>query len=82
MATLEIKLSERLARDARKAGLLSARAIQALLREAIRKRAAQAFLTVAERVEAAGIAPMSEQEIQREVNAVRKAKRQPRARRR
>ena len=53
-----------------------------LLRDAIRKRAAQAFLAVAERVEAAGIPPMSEEEIQREVNAVRKAKRQARARRR
>ena len=34
-----------------------------LLRDAIRKRAAQAFLAVAERVEAAGIPPMSEEEI-------------------
>ena len=82
MTTLEVKLSERLARDARKAGLLSAKAIEELLREAIRKRAAQAFLAGAERVEAAGIPPMSEEEIQREVNVVRKAKRQARARRR
>ncbi len=82
MTTLEVKLPERLARDARKAGLLSAKAIEELLREAIRKRAAQAFLAVAERVEAAGIPPMSEEEIQIEVNAVRKAKRQARARRR
>ena len=68
------------------AGILSSlpknRGIEGLLREAIRKRAAQAFLAVAERVEAAGIPPMSEEEIQREVNAVRKAKRQARARRR
>jgi len=82
MTTLEVKLSERLARDARKAGLLSAKVIEELLRDAIRKRAAQAFLAVAERVEAAGIPPMSEEEIQIEVNAVRKAKRQARARRR
>lgn len=82
MTTLEVKLSDRLARDARKAGLLSAKAIEKLLREAIRKRAAQAFLAVAERVAVAKIPPMSEEEIQLEVNAVRKAKRQARARRR
>ena len=82
MTTLEVKLSERLARAARQAGLLSAKVIEEGRADAIRKRAAQAFLAVAERVEAAGIPPMSEEEIQIEVNAVRKAKRQARARRR
>lgn len=82
MATLELRLPDQLARDARKAGLLSAKAIEDLLREAIRKRAAREFLAVADRVAAARIPPMSEQEIQAEVNAVRKAKRRARARRR
>lgn len=82
MATLELELPDQLARDARKAGLLSAKAIEDLLREAIRKRAAQEFLAVADRVAAAKIPPMSEEEIQAEVNAVRKAKRRARARRR
>ena len=81
MATLELKLPDQLARDARKAGLLSAKAIEELLREAIRKRAAQEFLAVADRVAAATIPPMSEEEIQAEVNAVRKARRRARARR-
>lgn len=82
MATLELELPDQLARDARKAGLLSAKAIEDLLREAIRKRAAQEFLAVADRVAAAKIPPMSEEEIQAEVNAVRKAKHRARARRR
>ena len=87
MTTVEVKLTERLARDARKAGLLSTEAIERLLREAIRKRAAQAFLAVSGRVAAAGVAPMSEAEIQTEVNAVRKERgerspRKARARRR
>lgn len=82
MATLELELPDQLARDARKAGLLSAKAIEDLLREAIRKRAAREFLAVAHRVAAARIPPMSEEEIQVEVNAVRKAKRRARARRR
>ena len=87
MTTVEVKLTERLARDARKAGLLSTEAIERLLREAIRKRAAQAFLAVSGRVAAAGVAPMSDAEIQAEVNAVRKERgerspRKARARRR
>ena len=43
---------------------------------------AQEFLAVAERVAAAKIPPMSMEEIQAEVNAVRKAERHARARRR
>ena len=87
MTTVEVKLTERLARDARKAGLLTTEAIEGLLREAIRKRAAQAFLAVSGRVAAAGVVPMSEAEIQAEVNAVRKERgerspRKARARRR
>jgi len=79
MTELRVTLPERLARDARKAGLLSAKAIRALLRQAMRRKAAaQAFLENAERVAAAGVPALSEDEIQAEINAVRKAKRQPR----
>jgi hypothetical protein len=77
MTTLEIKLllPEPLAREAKKAGLLNAPAIESLLREAMRKRALDRFLQTAERVAAAGVPPMNEEEIQAEVNAVRKARR-------
>jgi len=75
MTTLEIKLSlpDRFAKQAKKAGLLNATAIEALLREAMRKRALDRFLQTADRVAAAEIPPMSEEEIQAEVDAVRRA---------
>jgi hypothetical protein len=79
MTELKVTLPDRLAREAREAGLLSPKAIQRLLREAMRRRAAsREFLSVADRVAAAGIAPMSEEEIQAEIDAVRKARRRRR----
>lgn len=69
-------LPDRLAREAREAGLLSPRAIQQLLRAAMRRRAAaREFLSVAGRIAAAGVPSMSQQEIQAEVDAVRKVRR-------
>lgn len=76
MTELKVRLPDRLAREAREAGLLSPRAIQRLLREAMRRRAAaREFLSVADRVAAAGVPPMNAEEIQAEVDAVRKARR-------
>lgn len=82
MTELKVTLPDSLARDARKAGLLTPEAIGELLRDAIRRRAARAFLSNAQRVAEAKIPPMSEEEIQAEIDAVRKARRQARARRR
>jgi hypothetical protein len=76
MTELKVTLPDRLAREAREAGLLSPKAIKTLLREAMRRRAAaRAFLAVADRVAAAGVPPMTEEEIQAEIDAVRKARR-------
>jgi hypothetical protein len=77
MTTLEMKLtlSERLAKDAQAAGLLTPKAIEKLLREAVRRQALRQFLSVSDQVAAANIPPMSLDEIQDEVTAVRKAKR-------
>ena len=75
MTELKVTLPDRLAREARKAGLLSTKAIQELLREAMRRRAARAFLVNAERVAAAGVPPMTGDEIQAEIDAVRRARR-------
>ncbi len=75
MTELKVTLPDRLAREAREAGLLSPKAIQRLLREAMRRRAAaREFLSIADRVAAAGVPPMSEEEIQIEVDAARKAR--------
>ena len=81
MTELKVTLPDRLARDARKAGLLSTRAIKELLREAMRRRAARTFLENAEHVTAAGVPPMTEEEIQTEIDAVRRARRRAATRR-
>ena len=77
MTTLEVKLDlpEGLVREAKKAGLLNAQSIEALLRNAMRQQALGRFLQVSERVAAAGIPPMSEEDIQTEIDAVRRARR-------
>jgi hypothetical protein len=74
MTEFKVTLPDRLAREAREAGLLSPKAIQRLLREAMRRRAAaREFLSVADQVAAAGVLPMNEEQIQAEVDAARKA---------
>lgn len=77
MTTLEVKLAlpQRLVRRARKAGLLNAQTIEVLLCEAMRRRALRRFLQVSGRVAAARVPPLSEETIQAEVDAVRKARR-------
>lgn len=82
MTELKLTLPDALARKAREAGLLTAKAIEAMLRDAMRRKAAHAFLANAERVAAAGITPLSEADIQKEIDAVRKARRPRRANRR
>lgn len=76
MTTLQIELPDNTALAARAAGLLTSQALDRLLTQALRQReAADLLLSVAERVAAAGIAPMSMQEINAEVKATRAADR-------
>lgn len=76
MTTLQIELPDATAQAARAAGLLTPQALDRLLNEALRKReAANALLSIAERVKAAGIGPMSMQEINAEVKATSRASR-------
>jgi hypothetical protein len=77
MTTLELKLNlpDRLAREAQAAGLLTPEALSDLLKDAMRRRAAQALLSGAERASKAGSKPLSMDEIQSEVNAVRQTRR-------
>ena len=76
MTTLEVKLnlSDRLAREAQAAGLLTPQALAQLLKDAMRKQAARALLDGAARATKAGSKPMSMDEIQAEVSAVRRAR--------
>ncbi len=77
MTTIQIELPEATAQAARDAGLLTTQALERLLVDALRRRqAADALLSIADRVAAAGIAPMSMQEINAEVKTARAEHRQ------
>ncbi len=76
MTTLELKLNlpDRLAREAQAAGLLTPEALSDLLKDAMRRRAAQVLLAGAARASASGSKPLPMAEIQAEVKAVRQAR--------
>ena len=81
MTKIQIELPDATAKAAREAGLLTPRALERLLSEALRRRrAADSLVRIADRVAKAGIAPMSMREINAEVKAAR-AGRQRRPRR-
>jgi len=75
MMEITLNLPDELARRAQSEGLLSAQAVQRMLEDTMRRSAGQRLLDVAERIHAAGIAPMSEEEINDEVRAYRSDKR-------
>ena len=75
MTELLVNLPDELAQRAKSAGLLSDSAIQRLLEEAMRREAARKLMQVAERIHAAGIEPMSDDEVVAEVKAVRAGQR-------
>ena len=77
MTTIQIELPDATAQAAREAGLLTAPAMERLLNDALRRQqAADALLSIAGRVAAAGIPPMSMEEINAEVKAAREERRQ------
>lgn len=80
MTTWEVKLNlpDSLAQEAQKAGLLTPDAIERLLREAVRRSAVDELFGVMDRLADANTPPMTMEEIQAEVDAVR-AKRRTRA---
>ncbi len=75
MTELMVTLPDDLAQRARNAGLLSDSAIQRLLEDAMRREAGRKLLSIAERIQATGIPPMSDEEIVAEVKAVRAERR-------
>jgi len=72
---LKVELPDRLARDAARMGLLSPDSLQTLLREAVRRRRVAQLTLARQRVAEAGIEPMSLDEIQTEVDALRAQRR-------
>ena len=77
MTTLEVKLKlpDNLASRAQAAGLLNSEAIGKLLADALRSNAFDEFLSTAEPVEAAGVAPLSPEEIEAEIKVYRAERR-------
>lgn len=74
MTTIQIELPEATAQAARAAGLLTPQALDRLLTEALKRQAAaDSLLAIADRVAAAGIPPMSMEEIHAELKAARAA---------
>lgn len=73
---LRVDLPDGLANEAKAAGLLTPEAIERLLREAVRRKGVDELFEAADRMAAANIPPMTMQEIQAEVDAVRKARRE------
>ncbi|MHB8474110.1 MAG: hypothetical protein ACYDC8_14920 [Gammaproteobacteria bacterium] len=76
MTRIQIDLPEATAQAAQEAGLLTPEALARLLNDALRRRqAAEALLSIADRVATAGIAPLSMEEINAEVMAARAERR-------
>jgi hypothetical protein len=72
MTKIEIELPDTIAKAAHEAGLLAPQALERLLTDAIkRQQAADRLLSIADRVAAAGIEPLSTDEITAEVKAAR-----------
>lgn len=76
MTKIQIELPDATAIAAREAGLLTSEALDRLLTDAIKRRqAADSLLSIADRVTAAGIPPVSMDEIDAEVKAARAGQR-------
>jgi len=77
MTKIEVELPEATAKAASDEGLLTSQVLDHLLTDAVkRRRAADSLLSIADHMAAAGIDPMSMDEIDAEVKAVRAPRRQ------
>ena len=71
MTTVQINLSDQLAQEAQRAGLLSEVAIEKLLRAALRSDRIERMTQTREQLSAQPLPPMSPEEIQAEIDAYR-----------
>jgi len=83
MTELELKLSlpDQLANQAKAAGLLTSESIERLVRDAIRKAAAQRLVEFAKRLRELGTPEVAEADLEAELKAVRAELREAGARR-
>lgn len=75
MTTVQINLPDELAQKAASAGLLSAEAMEAMLREQLRRRAGEAMQSMWQRGPQETLPPEVEREIVEEVHKVRAERR-------
>ena len=76
MTTLTIDLPDSLAEEAKQAGLLTPNAMECILRETLRRRAVSDLFAAADKLASASLSPMTMDEIQAEVSAVRAQRKQ------
>lgn len=81
MSEIEIKLilPDSLAREAEANGLLTPESFESLLRAEIRRRRVNQLFEAADRLASLDMPPLTEAEIEAEIQAVRKARRAPNA---
>lgn len=75
MTTVQIDLPDELAQNAQQAGLLTSAALERLLADALRSRALVQLDSALAALDADPLPPMSEEEIQAEIDAYRAEKR-------
>ena len=82
MATLEltVTLPEAVAKEAQAIGLLQPEALERLFRDAIRRRQQEQLFSAADRLAALDLPPLTESELNAEIEAARKERRADRAR--
>ncbi len=76
MTTVQVNLPDELAQKAASAGLLSAEAMEAMLREQLRRRASDTLRSMWQRGPQQELTPEIEQEIVQQVRKVRAERRQ------
>lgn len=75
MTELTVKLPDELARQIRAAGLLDEAVLEKVFREALRQRGVGELFAALDEIEAAKLPPMTEDEVQAEINAARAERR-------
>jgi hypothetical protein len=75
MTEVTVKLPDELATEIKAAGLLDAPALEKVFREALRKKAVGELFSALDEIEAARLPPMTEEEIQAEIDAARAERR-------
>ena len=72
---LKLTLPDSLAREAEASGLLTPKAIETLLREEIRRRRVNQLFEAADRLANLDIPPLTESEVEAEIEAARRSRR-------